>query len=71
MVECLRTKWCVGLSPLTVTLTSDIMTVSSKEFLNIQETPEHLFTLKRLCDMKRTHSQMHHTDKYSQQSSIL
>ena len=25
-------------------------------------------TLKRVCDMVRTHSQMHHADKYSAQS---
>ena len=29
------------------------------------------FTLKRVRDMTRTYSQMHHTDKYSQHSSII
>ena len=45
--------------------------LSSKEFLGIQATAECRFTLKRACDMIRTHSQMHHTDKFSQNSSIL
>ena len=43
---------------------------SSKEFLDIQTTIECRFTLKRVPDMTRTYSQMHRTDKYSQQSSI-
>ena len=29
------------------------------------------FTLKRVRDMRRTYSQVHHTDKYSQLSSII
>ena len=29
------------------------------------------FTLKRVCDMTRRYSQMHRTDKYSKQSSII
>ena len=29
------------------------------------------FTLKRVCDMTRTYTQMHSTDKYSQLSSII
>ena len=29
------------------------------------------FTVKRVCDMMRTYSQMHHIDKYSQHSSII
>ena len=29
------------------------------------------FTLKHECDMVRTYSQMHHTDKYSQHSLII
>ena len=29
------------------------------------------FTLKHECDMIRTYSQMHHTDKYSQHSLII
>ena len=38
-------------------LTSDIPPVSSKKFLDIQATTECRFTLKRECDMIRTHSQ--------------
>ena len=41
---------------------------SSKEFLDSQATKECGFTLKRKCDMVRTYSQMHDTDKYSQHS---
>ena len=44
---------------------------SRKEFLDIQATIERGFTMKRLCDMIRTYSQMQHTDKYSQHSSII
>ena len=42
-----------------------------EEFLGIQTTIEYGFTLKRVRDMIRTHSQMHCTDKYSQHSSII
>ena len=38
--------------------------VSSKEFLDIQETIKYRFTLKRVRDMIITYTQMHHTDKY-------
>ena len=51
--------------------TSDFVPVSSKEFLDIQATIECGFTLKRVCDMIRTYSQMHRTDKYSQYSSVI
>ena len=44
---------------------------SSKEFLDIQATVECGFTLKLVRDMKKTYSQMHRTDKYSQHSSII
>ena len=46
------------------------MPTLSKEFPDIQATVEYAFTMKRVHDMIRTHSQIHHTDKYSQQSSI-
>ena len=49
---------------------SDFAPASSKEFLDIQVTIEYGFTLKRVCDMVSTYSQMHRTDKYSQHSSI-
>ena len=45
--------------------------VSSKEFLNIQATVECIFTLKIVNDMTITYNQLHRTDKYSQQSSII
>ena len=38
--------------------------------LDIQATVECGFTLKCIRDMTRTYSQMHHTDKYSEHSSI-
>ena len=36
-----------------------------------QATIECGFTLKHMCDMIRTYSQMHRSGKYSQQSSII
>ena len=36
-----------------------------------QATIECGFTLTRVCDMTRTYSQMHRTDKYSEHSSII
>ena len=47
------------------------MPVSSNEFLDIQVTIECGFTLKGIRDMIRRYIQMHHTDKYSQYSSII
>ena len=41
----------MGLSPVGVTETSDIVPVSSKEFLDIQATIECTFTLKQVRDM--------------------
>ena len=61
----------MGSIPVAVTQTSDFTPASSKEFLDIQETIECGFTLKRICDMIRTYSQMHCTDKCSQHSSII
>ena len=58
-------------NPAAVTEISDFVPASSKEFLDIQATIECGFTLKRVRDMIRTYSQMHHTDKYSQHSSII
>ena len=52
MVECLFTNQVVvGLNPVAVFYTSDIMSDSSKEFLDIQATIECRFTLKRLPGM--------------------
>ena len=64
----LRTKW---LSSVAVILTSDIASLSIKEFLDIQVSKICGFTLKRVRDMTRSHSQMHRFDKYSQHSSII
>ena len=58
-------------SPVAVTSPSDFAPASSKEFLDIQATIECRFTLKRVRDMTRTYSQMYHTDKYSEHSSII
>ena len=46
----------VGSNPVAVTSTSDIASVSSKEFLHIHATTECRFTLKCVCDMIKTHS---------------
>ena len=61
----------VGSSPAAVTWTSDFAATLSKDFLHIQETIECGFNLKRVRDMTKTYSQMYHTDKYSQHSSII
>ena len=45
--------------------------VSSMEFLNIQASIEYGFTLKRMCDMIKTYSQMQLTHKYSHPCSIF
>ena len=47
------------------------MPALSKEFLDIHATIECEVTLKRVCDMTRTCSEMHHTGKYSKHSSII
>ena len=46
----------VGSNPVAATSTSDIASVSSKEFLHIHATTEYRFTLKFVCDMIKTHS---------------
>ena len=57
IVECSFTnKVVVGSNPVPVTKISDIAPVSSKEFLDIQTTRECRFSLKRVCDMIRTHN---------------
>ena len=43
----------------------------SKEFLDIEATVECGFTLKLVRDMIKTCNQMHRTDIYSEQSSII
>ena len=61
----------MGSRPVAVTETSDFVPASSKEFLDIKTTIECGFTLKRVRDMIRTYSQMHHIDKYSEHRSII
>ena len=46
----------MGSNPVAATSTSDIASVSSKEFLHIHITIECRFTLKCVCDMIKTHS---------------
>ena len=46
----------VGSIPVDVTETSDVVSVSSKEFLNIQATIERRFTLKRVRDIIITYN---------------
>ena len=65
---CLQTKW---LWIPVLSLKQQAITVSSKEFLDIQATIECRFTLKRVRKVIRTYSQMHRTDKYSQHSLII
>ena len=55
----------LGSVPVAVTSPSDFAPASSKEFLGIQAIVECGFTLKRVRDMTRTYSLMHHTDKDS------
>ena len=50
--------------------TSDIVSVSSEESLDIQATIECGFTLKRVRDMIKTYSEMHRTDKYSKHTQL-
>ena len=52
----LRTKWLWFRIPLLSLKTSDITPVLSKEFLDLQATTEHRFTLKRVRDMIITYS---------------
>ena len=51
-------------NPAVFTNTSDIVSVSSKELLDIQANIKGGFTLKHVRDIKRTYSQVHRTDKY-------
>ena len=61
----------VSSSPVAVAFTSDIAADWSKEFLYIQANIDCGFTLKGVCDMTITYSQMNRTDKYSETSSIV
>ena len=56
MVECSFTNQVVvGSISVAVVYISDITPVSSKELLESQATTECRFTLKRVCDLIRTH----------------
>ena len=56
MVECSFTNQVVvSSSPVSVTQTSDITPVLSKEFLDLQATTECRFTLKLVRDMQNLH----------------
>ena len=48
----------MGLNPIAVTKNSDIVSVSSKEFFEIQATTEYICSLNRVCDIIRTHIQL-------------
>ena len=48
----------VGSSPVAVTLTSDFVPASSKEFLDVQTAVECRFTLKGVRDMTRAYRQI-------------
>ena len=72
MVECyFKNKVVLSSSPIAVTSPSDFEPASSKAFLEIQGTIELGFTLKRVRDMRKTYSQMHRRDEYSEDSSII
>ena len=60
----------MGLSPVAITYTSNFAPASRKEFLDIEATIERVFTLRRVGDITRTYNQMHHTDNYSDNSSV-
>ena len=52
-------------------LNADILSVLSKEFGDIQATIEFGFSLKCICDMIKTDSQLHCTEKFLQHSAII
>ena len=49
----------VGSNPVTVSKTSDIAPISSKELFDIEATIEYRLNLKRVRDMITKYSQMH------------
>ena len=60
----------VGSSVVTVTYTSDMVPVLSKQSLDIYANIVYGFTLKHVHDIRRIYSLIH-TDNYSQFSSIV
>ena len=72
MFECpFKNEVVLGSSPVAFTFPSDFAHAIGKKFFHIQATIECGFTLNHVCDMTRTCSQMHRTDKYSEHNSIL
>ena len=67
----LRTKWLrVRISLLSLKLQIWRL-LRARSSLTFRQTAEYRFTLKLVLEMIITYSQMHHTDKYSQHSSII
>ena len=66
-----RTKWS-WVQILFLSLTLQIWSLlRARSSLIFRQTIEWGFTLKLVCDMIITYSQMHYLDKYSQHSSII
>ena len=61
----------VDSSTIAVTSISHFVNALDKEFLDIQATIQHEFTLKCKCDMTTTYSHMNRKGKHSQHSSII
>ena len=61
----------LGSIPVAAPSLSDFTPASSTEFLDIQAIVECGFNLKRVRDMTRTYSLMHHKDKDSERRSII
>ena len=61
----------MGSSLIPVSYISDSASASSKEFLNIEVNMVYGITSNYVLDMIRTYSQIHHTQKYSQHSSVI
>ena len=59
----------VGLRPFKVFQLSDIVLVLSNKTHELDAVTE--YSTKCAFDLIKTHSQLHHTDKYSQHSSIV
>ena len=57
--------------PRKLSLLELVIDLQSKEFFDIQVTIQCRFTLKRVRDIIRICSLMHHTDNYSHHSSII
>ena len=67
----LRTKWLWVRIPFLSLKLQIWCLLGARSSLTFRQTIRCGFTLKLVCGMILTHNQMHHTDKYSQQSSII